>query len=51
VIKAVFSVQQSSVSHDPTEIILIWWSEAQETFLNIINVEKGCAASYFEGFF
>jgi len=31
VIKAVFSVSlhQSSVSRDPSEIILIWWSAAQ----------------------
>ncbi len=39
VIKAVFSVSllQSSVSHDPSEIILICWSE---TFLIISNVEN-----------
>jgi len=42
VIKAVFSVSllQFSVSHDPSEIILIWWFAAQETFMIIINVEK-----------
>ncbi len=34
---------RSSVSHDPSEIILIGWLAAQETFL-IINVEDGCAA-------
>jgi len=27
------SLLQSSVSHDPSEIILIWWFGAQETFL------------------
>jgi len=27
----------SSVSHDPSEIILIWWFGAQETFLIIIE--------------
>ncbi len=32
------SLPRSSVSHDPSEIILIWWFTAQETFL-IINVE------------
>ncbi len=32
---------QSSVSHDHSEIILICWFGAQETFL-IINVENSC---------
>jgi len=43
VIKAEFSASllQSSVSHDPSEITLIWWFDAQETFL-IINVENSC---------
>ncbi len=47
-IKAEFSASflQSSVSHDHSEIILICWFDAQETFLIIINVEN-CAASYF----
>ncbi len=37
--KAVFSaLLQSSVSHDPSEIILICWFAAQDTFLIIINV-------------
>ncbi len=31
---------QSSVSHDPSEIILICWFATQKTFLNIINIEK-----------
>ncbi len=31
-----------SVSHDPSEIILIYWFAAQETFL-ILNVENSCA--------
>jgi len=45
VIKSEFSASllQSSVSHDPSEIILI------ETFLININVENSCAASYFCG--
>ncbi len=33
----------SVVSHDPSEIILIYWFAAQETFLIIINVENSCA--------
>ncbi len=46
------SFLQSSVSHDPSEIILIWLFNAQETFLIIINVENSCscAAYYFCGF-
>jgi len=36
---------QSSVSHDPLEIIQICWFAAQETL--IINVENSCAALYF----
>ncbi len=35
------------VSHDPSEIILIFWFAAQETFLIVINVEDCCAAQYF----
>jgi len=40
VIKAVFSASllQSSESHDHSEITLIWWFDAQEIFLIIINV-------------
>ncbi len=34
------SLLQSSVSHDPSEIILICWFGAQETFLIITNVEN-----------
>ncbi len=39
--KAEFSalLLQYLVSHDPSEIILIYWFAAQETFLIIINVE------------
>ncbi len=33
------SLLQSSVSHDPSEIILICWFAAQKTFLIIINVK------------
>jgi len=32
-----------------SEIILICWFSAQETFLIIINVENNCAAWYFLG--
>ncbi len=35
------SLPQSSVSRDPSEIILICWFGAQETFIIIINVENG----------
>ncbi len=47
-IKAEFSASllQSSVSHDPSEIILICWFAAQETFI-IIDVENSHDASYF----
>ncbi len=43
--KAEFSeaLLQSSVSLDPSEIILICWFAAQK-FLNIISVENSCAA-------
>ncbi len=34
------SLPQSSVSHDPSEIILICWFAVQEKFLFFINVEK-----------
>jgi len=34
-------------SHDPSEIFLICWFAAHETFLIIINVENSFAASYF----
>ncbi len=37
---------QSSVSHDPLEIILICLFDAQETFI-IINVENSFAADIF----
>ncbi len=39
----IFSSHYSSASHDPSEIILICWFAAQETFL-IINVENSFAA-------
>ncbi len=35
---------QSSVLHDPSEIILICWFAAQETFNHIINVVNSRAA-------
>ncbi len=48
-IKAEFSATllQSSVSHDPSEIILICWFAAQDTFLIIINFENGVLLKYF----
>ncbi len=44
--KAEFSASllQSSVSHDPSEIILIYWFGAQATFYIIINAENTCVA-------
>ncbi len=47
--KAEFSASllQSSLSHDPSEITLIRWFSAQETFLIIINVENSYAALIF----
>jgi len=41
---------KSSVSHDISEILLICWYAAQETFL-ITNVDNSCAAVYFCGLF
>ncbi len=47
--KAEFSSSflQSSVSHDPSEIIIICWFAAQETFLIIINVENSLILNYY----
>ncbi len=44
--KAEFSASllQSSVSHDPSDMILICWFAAQEIFLLIINFGNSCAA-------
>ncbi len=44
--KAEFSASllQSSVSHDHSDIILIWWFPAQETFLIIINTKNSLVA-------
>ncbi len=43
--KAVFSsLLQSSVSRDPSEIILMYRFAAEEKFLIIIDVENSCAA-------
>ncbi len=39
------SLLQSSVSYDPSEIILICWFTAQETFLIIINVENSSVST------
>jgi len=51
VIKAEFlaSLPKSSLSHDPSEIILICLFAAQETFLIIFYVENRSAVSYFCG--
>jgi len=38
------SLLPSSVSHDPSEIILMYSFGAQGTLLIIINVENSCAA-------
>ncbi len=38
------SFLQSSVSNDPSEIIIICWFAAQETLIIIINVENSCVA-------
>ncbi len=43
------SLLQSSVSHDPSEISLIYWLAAQEKILVIITVENCCVASYLCG--
>ncbi len=37
------SLLQSSVSNDPSEIILICWFAAQERFIIIINVKNRAA--------
>ncbi len=42
-----FQHHYSSVSQDPSEIILICWFAVQETI--IIKVENSCAAQYFCG--
>ncbi len=44
------SLLQSSVSHDPSEIIRICWFAAQETFL-IISSDENIDDSYFCGYF
>ncbi len=42
------SLLQSSVSHDPSEIILICWFAAKETFIIIINVENSLLQIFVE---
>jgi len=44
------SLIQASVSHDPTEITLIWGFDAQETFIIIINVENSCVIFFSKCF-
>ncbi len=36
----IFCKVEFSVSHDPSEIILIYWYGAHETFLIIVNIEN-----------
>ncbi len=43
-LKTAFIPMHQEMSHDPSEIILICWFAAQETFIIIINVENSCAA-------
>ncbi len=35
------------MSHDPSDVLLLRWFGAQETFIITINVENSCAALYF----
>jgi len=44
------SLLQSSVSHDPSEISLIWWFYAQKTFIITFNVENSCAHFLFKNY-
>ncbi len=37
----------SSVSHDPSGIILICWFGDKKAFIIIINAENSCAAYFF----
>ncbi len=46
----VTSLLQSSVSHDSSEIILIWWFAAQKAFL-IIDVKNSCALNFCENWY
>ncbi len=47
--KAEFSASllQSSVSYDPSEIILMCWFGAQKSFIIIINFENSSAVYFF----
>ncbi len=42
VIKHKLSYSITPVSHDPLEIILMYWYGAPKTFLIITNVESNC---------
>jgi len=42
-----YSLLQSTVSHDPSEITLIWGFDAQETFMIIMSVEKRFIAAWY----
>ncbi len=46
-LKCHLSLLQSSGSLDPSEIILICWYAAQETFLIIISVKNSCCFIFF----
>ncbi len=35
---------QSTVSHDPSEIIIMCWIDAQEKFIIMITAENSCVA-------
>jgi len=44
---SIFIIIMSSVSHDPSEIILIWWFTAQETWLSVLKtVAYFCVFAY-----
>jgi len=44
------SLLQASVSHDPSEIMIICWFDAQETFIIIINVETSYLCKNYDTF-
>ncbi len=42
-----FSLLQSSESHNPSEILICWFTAQERFIIIIINVKNGFAASYF----
>ncbi len=46
----ILTLLQFSVSHDLSEIILICWFAAQDTFLNINNVENNYKTNIMKSF-